>query len=1126
MLTSNRTLGNFNTGSNNPNSSNAPQTVIVASFVPSEPDAIDLGSEAAPFRTTYAEALVLEPANGAGSISSSSPIEVIAPTVSVYGGSGVGFEVDTTGDLIPTGNNSLGISSAQWLNVWTTNLTVSSGLKLPGLASGLLSVGNGGSLSTRALVDSDLSSSAGIQISKLNTPSTISASPNTLALRDSIGGLTVNALNAATLVITNAVSLTSATLSGNLNASAAILTGAVTAANLVLNGGSHHLTLQSASLSADTIVTIPDPGVATTSLILTDNPQLQNINSGLHLKSTLSVDGVSSLNGVTGTTAGFTGALTALSASITNAINAVTATFTGAVSTGALTASSVNTGSVVSTGAISGTSGTFTGPLSTTGSFNPSGLITGTAAFGGNVLLEENLEFQNGGTGPLTTVTVPTPGANRNLTIPDAGMDTNVILSMSTGGQSIGGGLTSTGPLSASGGFSGTTGMFTGSVGTGALSSTTGTFSGVLSALTAIFGSTTYTGSLSFQTGGSGTMTTVSVTQPSANRTVTIPDPGANANVILSAGGTQTINSALTVTGLLTSTTLTATSANIGGASAVNINTLNSTVGNYLPLTGGTVGSLTVSALSSLASLTVTGITTLTGALNAAVGTFTGLLTASGGLSVTGSTTLNGNLTLAGSNPYINSNANTATIALGTNSQLTATGIPGTNNVSYAGVALQSTANSGTVTNSPLVINTSGSPLVLSSTPATSVSTSAYQAASALYAVGTSIFTGWVTMLGNLSVSGNTTVGGTLNGNTFPSPAGQLVAADTGGNMTINGTGSHGQLTINGSANGATQSGLAYSVGGTPKSQAGWSSTIGCFIYDNVNTSYLLYQNGQTKGYLRTPNVIIDDGGGNGIYLSTATTTNYDNLGVFCTNLTAGQGVTFNLGVDGAGNNSAQTIFNYVGPASTSNNVSLGFANVRNAINYNAAGLVTTFKNQQDDGTGNTITAGNATIKGHIIDFAGNSIALPPAGGTLATTAQLGNYLPICYMTAMMDSTGNVYTLGSVGGFAISGKTITFPSSYTGMTVHFFKMTISGLLQAAASTFASLGFVGAAGCSVTGMNSISYNNTETASVSNQMCLTACSYVNISSGTTQPSLTFGATGINAGTNVTVTIEIMS
>ena len=498
----------------------------------------------------------------------------------------------------------------------------------------------------------------------------------------------------------------------------------------------------------------------------------------------------------------------------------------------------------------------------------------------------------------------------------------------------------------------------------------------------------------SLQVSGNATFGSASINGSSIQRTGDAVNAGSNE---------------IQTTGLMATGSLTVTNNASFGSASVNGSSVQRTgdpvnAGSQeIQTTGlGYFGSLTVSALSSLASLTVSGITTLTGALNAVVGTFTGLLTASGGLNVTGSTTLNGNVTLAGSNPYINSNVNTATISLGTNSQLIVTGIPGTAGVDYPGIVLQATANTGTQIGSPFVINTSGSPLVLSSTPATSVSTRAYQAASALYAVGTSIFTDWVTMLGNLSVSGNIT--------------------SSSGTSTF----SNIQTTNNGATN--TFAGSITTSGG-----------VGCaYLVANGGNSTI----GGTTGFTGAVNL----NAGCPLNLYPVSGTNY---------------------------------IQFLPPSSLS------------AIYV---------------------------------------VSLPPKAGTVAMlsdiTSSVANYRPVGYMTATMDSSGNVYTLQSVGGFAISGQTITFPSSYTGMTVHFFKMTISGLLQAAASTFASLGYVGAAGCSVTGMNSISYNNTGSASVSNQMCLTACSYVNISSGTTVPSLTFGATGVNAGTNVTVTIEIMS
>ncbi len=56
---------------------------------------------------------------------------------------------------------------------------------------------------------------------------------------------------------------------------------------------------------------------------------------------------------------------------------------------------------------------------------------------------------------------------------------------------------------------------------------------------------------LVFQPGGTGTNTTISVTQPSANKIVTLPDPGTDCNFVLTRG-TQTISGATTFASAVT----------------------------------------------------------------------------------------------------------------------------------------------------------------------------------------------------------------------------------------------------------------------------------------------------------------------------------------------------------------------------------------------------------------------------------------------------------------------------------------------------------------------------------------------------------------------------------------------
>jgi hypothetical protein len=149
-----------------------------------------------------------------------------------------------------------------------------------------------------------------------------------------------------------------------------------------------------------------------------------------------------------------------------------------------------------------------------------------------------------------TTISATTPSLSRTYTLPDAGANANFILSAGSG-QTIAGGLTSSGTLTASNGLTLTTGALNLTSSSGAIS-LTGTSFTTNTALTI----TPTSNQIVLRTGST---ITINASAPSASRVYTLPDAGAAANFLMSAG-TQT------ATGINTfSSATTATSSATGG---------------------------------------------------------------------------------------------------------------------------------------------------------------------------------------------------------------------------------------------------------------------------------------------------------------------------------------------------------------------------------------------------------------------------------------------------------------------------------------------------------------------------------------------------------------------------------
>jgi hypothetical protein len=145
------------------------------------------------------------------------------------------------------------------------------------------------------------------------------------------------------------------------------------------------------------------------------------------------------------------------------------------------------------------------------------------------------LVFEPGGNASTNTftITAAAPAASRTLTIPDPGANANILLSQ--GAQTVSG---------------------------------VQTFSSALNLTAAV-------GQLAIYPNGAGFGYNITTTNPAANRTLTIPDPGANANIMLdnTAGAVTQITSPTTAVTLNTRAgliTMEAACANTGSAFTLN----------------------------------------------------------------------------------------------------------------------------------------------------------------------------------------------------------------------------------------------------------------------------------------------------------------------------------------------------------------------------------------------------------------------------------------------------------------------------------------------------------------------------------------------------------------------------
>jgi hypothetical protein len=191
-----------------------------------------------------------------------------------------------------------------------------------------------------------------------------------------------------------------------------------------------------------------------------------------------------------------------------------------------MTNASITT-TVASTLAIQGAP--IAGPSSTITTPYALHVLGGSSLFEGGMQITPTTNQLILGTTNTTTLSATAPAASRTYTIPDAGGAANFILSTFGSTQSIAGGLTSSGTLTASNGFTQTTGALNLTSTSGAISLTGTTFS-----TNTQLQITPTTNQLVL---GTTNTATISATAPDISRIYTIPDAGANSEIILSNAG-------------------------------------------------------------------------------------------------------------------------------------------------------------------------------------------------------------------------------------------------------------------------------------------------------------------------------------------------------------------------------------------------------------------------------------------------------------------------------------------------------------------------------------------------------------------------------------------------------------
>jgi len=556
-------------------------------------------------------------------------------------------------------------------------LALTGEISLLGLGTGVVKSNASGQLSSSLITNADVDPAAAIVDTKLatiNTPgkvdnsattATASNTPSTIVARDASGNITISGLvtNSIQALNLQSIGVVKTDISGNFS------TALVTNADISASAGIVDTKLATISTagkvanSATSAVTGPAPNT----IALRDNSGNSFFNSlGLVATSNQLVLGTTNTSTISATAPAASRVLTipdpggnaSFLMSVGNQSASGIQSFTAGVAS-----SSVSTGSVVITGGL-GVSGTVTA-----GTLNVSNLTAATETL---TATSNQLTL---GTTNTTTINALPPASSRIVTIPDPGANANFL--MSAGNQS------------ASGVQSFTAGVASTSVTTGSVVITGGL--GVSGNVTSATHAVTNT-SNQLVLGSTNTMT-INGSAPSASRVLTIPDPGANANFLMSVGnqsasGVQSFTAGVASTssstgsvvitgGLGVSGNVTAGSLNAGSLVA-STETLTAT-SNQLVL--GTTNTTTINSTAPAASRVLTipdpgsnanflmsagnqsasGIQSFTAGV-ASTSTTTGSVVITGGLGVSASITAATEALTATTNQLVLGTTNTATI--------------------------------------------------------------------------------------------------------------------------------------------------------------------------------------------------------------------------------------------------------------------------------------------------------------------------------------------------------------------------------------------------------------------------------------------------------------------------------
>ena len=411
------------------------------------------------------------------------------------------------------------------------------------------------------------------------------------------------------------------------------------------------------------------------------------------------------------------------------------------------------------------------------------------------------------------------------------------------------------------------TGSYTAGVATARLAATAASVSS-LQAATGSFGAV-----LLNSTGGTSTLTADANGQLSASSGLTL-------------GGNLTGTSANLSSGLTVGTNITGSTMTLSGTGSAQTLSANTVKAQFITASGSFVssGSANFASLGVSGGGQITSLVAATGSITnliAGTGSFSGPLRGpfntlddgQGNVSIGGSTLAFTASTGTSLNTFAVQGATGCVFSFGNNQQLTMRALQGTLGINYGGLVLQPSANTFTAA-TPLGISTAGGPLILSASTG-AFTTTAYQAASALYTTG-SVKTGALSTASNTldDGSGNATFAGTLtvsNASATPSMPLLFVASSS--------TGATGSSTIaklfESYLGGGNTVSLQVGVNSLAAASLGYTNAVGnaavaTYGIAGSTQAYKVSYGGVASTLMNT----LDDGKGNMIIAATGTFNN------------------------------------------------------------------------------------------------------------------------------------------------------------------------------------------------------------------------------------------------------------